>query len=252
MEKVRLVLAESNEEERVKLEQHIATWEEVELLAVASNGQEAIKIIGDNKPQVVISGLALKNSCGMELCEKIKEESDAKVIMLSSAFSDASIKLMVESGVDHYMERPFDPEVLRKRINMLAEPKNTKAAEVLANFPRINRKLDERISNIFLTIGIPAHIKGYTFAREGIKMYVERFGQIDSITKNVYPSIAKNFKSSPSKVERAIRHAIEVGWNRGRMERINEIFGVKVFDQKDKPTNSEFIALIADKLILEG
>ena len=114
------------------------------------------------------------------------------------------------------------------------------------------KKIDERIANIFITVGIPAHIKGYQFLREAIKLAVENPSIINSITKQLYPSIAKRFTTTPSKVERAIRHAIEVGWNRGRAESVNDIFGVKAFDRKDKPTNGEFIALIADKMLLEG
>jgi hypothetical protein len=114
------------------------------------------------------------------------------------------------------------------------------------------RKIDERISHIFITVGIPAHIKGYQFLREAIKLAVDNPSIINSITKQLYPSIAKKFTTTPSKVERAIRHAIEVGWNRGRADRVNDIFGVKAFDRKDKPTNGEFIALIADKMLLEG
>jgi len=114
------------------------------------------------------------------------------------------------------------------------------------------KKIDERISHIFITVGIPAHIKGYQFLREAVKLAVDNPSIINSITKQLYPSIAKRFDTSPSKVERAIRHAIEVGWNRGRADRVNDIFGVKAFDRKDKPTNGEFIALIADKMLLEG
>ena len=118
--------------------------------------------------------------------------------------------------------------------------------------PNSSKKIDERISHIFITVGIPAHIKGYQFLREAIKLAVDNPSIINSITKQLYPSIAKKFETTPSKVERAIRHAIEVGWNRGRAERVNDIFGVKAFDRKDKPTNGEFIALIADKMLLEG
>lgn len=133
----------------------------------------------------------------------------------------------------------------------------TDAAKVVQNFLGeqnvVNcKKIDERISHIFITVGIPAHIKGYQFLREAVKLAIENPSIINSITKQLYPSIAKSFSTTASKVERAIRHAIEVGWNRGRADRVNDIFGVKAFDRKDKPTNGEFIALIADKMLLEG
>jgi len=112
--------------------------------------------------------------------------------------------------------------------------------------------LAKRISNIFISVGIPAHIKGYTFLREAVRLTIDRPDIINSITKELYPAIAETHKTSASKVERAIRHAIEVGWSRGRIESINQIFGVKVYGQNDRPTNGEFIALIADKLILDN
>ena len=110
----------------------------------------------------------------------------------------------------------------------------------------------KRISNIFITVGIPAHIKGYQFLREAIKLTINRPEIINSITKELYPAIAKQFNTSASKVERAIRHAIEVGWSRGKIENINNIFGVRVYDQNDRPTNGEFIALVADKMMVDG
>lgn len=133
----------------------------------------------------------------------------------------------------------------------------TDAAKIVQNFlgepdTVTGKKIDERISHIFITVGIPAHIKGYQFLREAVKLAIENPSIINSITKQLYPSIAKSFSTTASKVERAIRHAIEVGWNRGRADRVNDIFGVKAFDRKDKPTNGEFIALIADKMLLEG
>lgn len=118
-----------------------------------------------------------------------------------------------------------------------------------ANFMKA---VNEKITNIFLTVGIPAHIKGYQFLREAIKMAIERPEIINSITKKLYPSIAEKFSTTASKVERAIRHAIEVAWNRGKIENINSIFGIKVYSQNEKPTNGEFIALVADKMLLEG
>jgi len=112
--------------------------------------------------------------------------------------------------------------------------------------------LMKRVSDIFVSVGIPAHIQGYKFMREAIILTIEDPGIINSITKQLYPNIAKTFGTSPSKVERAIRHAIEVGWSRGKIENINNLFGVKVYGQNDRPTNGEFIALIADKLMLDG
>ena len=114
------------------------------------------------------------------------------------------------------------------------------------------RALEEKISMIFMTVGIPAHIKGYQFLREAIKLTIDTPDIINCITKKLYPSIADKFETSASKVERAIRHAIEVAWNRGKIENINALFGVRVYGSNDKPTNGEFIALVADKMLIEG
>lgn len=114
------------------------------------------------------------------------------------------------------------------------------------------KALEEKISNIFITVGIPAHIRGYHFLREAIKMAVGEPEVVSSITKRLYPNIAKKFNTSASKVERAIRHAIEVAWNRGKIENINNIFGIRVYSSNEKPTNGEFIALVADKMLIEG
>ena len=123
----------------------------------------------------------------------------------------------------------------------------TKAGQVLNT-----NLLLKKISDIFITVGIPAHIKGYQFLREAVKLTIQQPEIINCITKQLYPQIAKEFNTSPSKVERAIRHAIEVGWSRGKIENINNIFGVKVYGHNDRPTNGEFIALIADKLLIDG
>ena len=117
--------------------------------------------------------------------------------------------------------------------------------------PEDFNKIEEKITNIFITVGIPAHIKGYQFLREAIKLAMENPDIINSITKKLYPSIAERFETSASKVERAIRHAIEVAWNRGKIENINSIFGLTVYSNNEKPTNGEFIALVADKMLLD-
>ena len=124
---------------------------------------------------------------------------------------------------------------------------DTRAAQTLGS-----GLLTKRISDIFITVGIPAHIKGYQFLRDAIKLTMQNPSIINSITKELYPTIASQYRTTSSKVERAIRHAIEVGWSRGRIENINNIFGVKVYGHNDRPTNGEFIALIADKLMVEG
>ena len=139
----------------------------------------------------------------------------------------------------------FSPQILEERILDLLKP------SVKEN-SKESKGLDEKISNIFISIGIPAHIKGYQFLREAVKLAVEKPEIIGSITKKLYPTIAERFETSSSKVERGMRHAIEVAWNRGKIENINSLFGLKIYSSNEKPTNGELIALIADKMIMEG
>ena len=151
------------------------------------------------------------------------------------------------------MIKPVSPQVLADRIaDLYTSYATTPSANTPTESTKSNKALEERISNIFITVGIPAHIKGYQFLREAIKMAIHSPEIINSITKELYPSIASKFETSASKVERAIRHAIEVAWNRGKIENINSVFGIKVYTNNEKPTNGEFIALVADKMLLEG
>ena len=145
------------------------------------------------------------------------------------------------------MLKPINLDVLVKRINDLFDTQNL----LVSSHIPANKEIEEKISNIFITVGIPAHIKGYQFLREAIKLAMDNPDIINSITKKLYPSIADKFDTSASKVERAIRHAIEVAWNRGKIENINSIFGLTVYSNNEKPTNGEFIALVADKMLLD-
>ena len=148
--------------------------------------------------------------------------------------------------------KPVSPAVVAARAKELASDTVKPAAVPAVREKRNPVSLDEKISGIFISIGIPPHIKGYGYLREGIKMAVEEPSIINNVTKQLYPKIAEKFNTTASKVERAIRHSIEVAWNRQRVDAINAVFGVRVYIGTDKPTNSEFIALVADKLILEG
>ena len=143
--------------------------------------------------------------------------------------------------------KPYSFLELKSKIMKLVSAAPTSKATV-----RVNRALDERLSNIFIRAGIPPHIKGYQFLRESVKFAVAHPEMINSITKKLYPAVAETYNTTSSKVERAIRHAIEVAWNRGKIENINAVFGIKIYGKGDKPTNGELIALIADKLIIES
>ena len=183
--------------------------------------------------------------CIMERCNR--ENLQVKFFVHSALSQETFVEKAMKLGAIYYLAKPFNGDVFLKRLKesttVIAKNQPSKSG---------TRELDEKISNIFITVGIPAHIKGYQFLREAIKMAISEPEIINSITKKLYPSIAKKFDTSSSKVERAIRHAIEVAWNRGKIENINSLFGVKVYSDNDKPINGEFIALVADKMLLEG
>ena len=148
------------------------------------------------------------------------------------------------------MAKPFSEKVLKDRMKELSlDKQELKPAGFMAPLHKIS--LEEKISKIFINVGIPPHIKGYSFLREGVKMAVEDPDIINNITKKLYPMIGEKYSTTASKVERAIRHAIEVAWNRGRIENINNLLGVRAYVGAEKPTNGEFIALVADKMLLE-
>ena len=151
------------------------------------------------------------------------------------------------------MVKPVSPQNLEMRIDELSKQAvnpDEKGEDLKQK--QNEKQLDEKISNIFISIGIPAHIKGYQFLREAVKLAVEEPEIIGSITKRLYPAIAEKFETSSSKVERGMRHAIEVAWNRGKIENINTLFGLRIYSSNEKPTNGELIALIADKMLMEG
>ena len=264
MKKIKILLAESNYEEKNALKEIFNKENKFEIVSCVEDGEEALSIANDYKVDVVVCNFALKKVDGITLCEKLKARENAiKMVMLSSAYSDFAIKRMVDSGVDFYCLRPFESQNLIRQILFMfdnATPNveniqthETVAAQKMSEFPLIaSKRLETNLADIFIEIGIPANIKGFTFLREAVRLTMQTPAIINAITKQLYPSIAEIHGTSPTKVERAIRHAIEVSVSRGKIEILNEIFNVKAFNVKDKPTNGEFIALIAEKLLIEG
>lgn len=182
---------------------------------------------------------------------ELKDRPNTQIILLTALGRDDFIARAMELGGAYYIVKPFDMEASAQRIldickKQAAQPQVRHEAPPSANAV----SSEEQLANLFLSIGIPAHIKGYGYLREAVRLVLDQPEIINRITKELYPGIARRFGTTPSKVERAMRHAIEVAWSRGRLENINQIFGYRVFEADDKPTNGEFIALIADKLRL--
>ena len=218
-----------------------------DVVATTNNGEELIELVNKFKPDLVITDIVLQGADGFKLLEKA-DLSKTKVIIQSSLSIDGFINKAISMGASYYCIKPFDFETLKDRIEDIMS--ENKSGGRMYNGK--NNQIEEKITNIFITVGIPAHIKGYQFLREAIKLAIANPEIINSITKKLYPTIAEKYSTSASKVERAIRHAIEVAWNRGKIENINNLFGIKVYSSNEKPTNGEFIALVADKMLIEG
>ncbi len=231
----------------------ILTSADFEVIGSSCYGNKAVEAVAESKPDFLILGIISFCLDGLEVMARVKEmKVNTKCIVISSITREEIIQKAFEEGAYYYFAKPLDEKVLVDRL--LGFMKKEQVAEVKSFSGEIKKSvsLDEKISKIFISVGIPPHIKGYTYLREGIKMAVKTPEVINNITKKLYPSIGEKYQTSASKVERAIRHAIEVAWNRGRIDSINSIFGVRAYVGSEKPTNGEFIALVADKMILEG
>lgn len=252
---ITILLADESKEQTQKLKTALEKNDNFKWVEVATGGEETLAKIESLKPMVVVMDVILSGIDGYAVIEEAKKKfAQSRFIVVSSLTSETFVQKAMNLGVDYYMLKPVSPELISKRIIELFTVNGAeKSVEIVESKKTVrNKLLEEKITNIFITVGIPAHIKGYHFLREAIKMAIDNPEVVNSITKKLYPSIAERFDTSASKVERAIRHAIEVAWNRGKIENINSVFGVKVYSNNEKPTNGEFIALVADKMLIEG
>lgn len=260
MQRIRLLIADDENACAENLARSFEGDADVEVVGVAKDGLDAIAKIETLQPDAVALDIVMPNLDGYGVLSNVdfsKLRKRPVFIMTSGLSGDAFIRKAIGAGADYYMLKPVSPQSLKERLIECTRVKYSPVSvkddsQVKQAIRRSRHTLDEKLANIFISVGIPAHIKGYQFLREAIKMTIDSPEVINSITKNLYPGIAANFNTSPSKVERAIRHAIEVAWNRGKIENINQIFGIKIYSSNDKPTNGEFIALLADKMIMEG
>ena len=247
MQRKSVFILQDTKESLDALTEKFASQVDYQVVGGAIDGISAITMIASKKPDVLILELVLSGYDGISVIEKVKAmELTTKIIVLSALRREEIIQQAVASGADYFMAKPYDFDLLLQRIDKILLGKGE------GNYQTIRKtSLEEKISKIFINVGIPPHIKGYSFLREGVKMAVEDPAIINNITKKLYPMIGEKYQTSASKVERAIRHAIEVAWNRGRRDSINSILGVRAYIGAEKPTNGEFIALVADKMLLE-
>ena len=260
-EKLRVLIADDNKDFCDIISQYLSKQEDIEVVAVVHDGVEALNQTLRHLPDLVVLDIIMPLMDGLGVMERLNEERPEKfpkVIILSAVGQDKITQRAIALGADYYMVKPFDLEVFLRRIRELSDNQyppfdRVPAAAVSMSSHSTgasekNRHLEADITNIIHEIGVPAHIKGYQYLREAITMVVHDIELLSGITKELYPGIARKFNTTPSRVERAIRHAIEVAWGRGRVDTINKLFGYTIHEEKGKPTNGEFIAMVADKL----
>ncbi len=270
-DKITILIADDNPDFAKTLTGYIEEDEELEIIAIARDGKQAVEMILNTEPDVVLLDVIMPHLDGLGVLEKIKEAKMKKppvCIMLSAVGQDKITQRAMDLGAEYYAIKPFDITVLLQRIKeiKLYQPTQFKSnnvnsinnREIKAQYIEISpdkkkaeENLEALVTNVIHEVGVPAHIKGYQYLREAIMMVINNIDIINQITKQLYPDIAVKYHTTPSRVERAIRHAIEVAWGRGQAETVENIFGYTISAAKGKPTNSEFIAMIADKLRLE-
>ncbi|PLT29140.1 sporulation transcription factor Spo0A [Peribacillus deserti] len=260
MKKIKVCIVDDNRELVGLLEEYISSQDDMEVAGIAHNGQDCLQMLSQVDPDVLILDIIMPHLDGLGVLERIrdiKKNSLPHVIMLTAFGQEDVTKKAVDLGASYFILKPFDMENLANNIRQISGKSNSfmkKPSSFTYKSSSMESKpknLDASITSIIHEIGVPAHIKGYLYLREAISMVYNDIELLGSITKVLYPDIAKKYNTTASRVERAIRHAIEVAWSRGNIDSISSLFGYTVSMTKAKPTNSEFIAMVADKLRLE-
>lgn len=251
--KIRLLIADDNKEFCQLIKEFLKNESDIEILGIANDGLDALKKAEKLKPDVLILDIIMPNLDGLGVIERLALKPDKpKIIVLSAVGQDKITQKAINLGADYYIVKPFDLNILVDRIREInIESIELKDRNTILSPQDKRKKLEIEITNVIHELGVPAHIKGYFYLREAIYMVINDVELLSAVTKVLYPTIAEKFDTTSSRVERAIRHAIEVAWNRGCVETLNSLFGYTIPREKGKPTNSEFIAMIADKLRME-
>ena len=248
MEKIKLLMVDDNVQLIEAVKEYFSKSSKIEVVFEAYDGQTGIELIEKEKDNfdVLILDLIMPNKDGLYVLEEMKNRGIDKKVIVSTSYNTVEvIRKVSDYGVNYYMLKPFDFLDFEKRILELFNKKESKNIDLHYN------NIQMSITKILHELGIPSHIKGYQYIREGVGIIFEKPETIGGITKELYPELAQKFDTTVSRVERAIRHAIEVSWNRGDWKLMEEIFGNSVDIDKAKPTNSEFMVTIADKLRLD-
>lgn len=240
-EQITVCIADNDEDYRRWLERELGSAGDIRIAASVSDGRQALAAAEQHRPQVLLLDPMLPGLDGVGLLRRLRDDSETKCILLSGYFGDGALQSARDAGAYALLPKPVDGASLLEHVHAAAAPQGVRPAP----------QLEAMVTAIIHEIGVPAHIKGYQYLREGIIITVQNMDVINAVTKVLYPEIAKRFGTTASRVERAIRHAIEVAWDRGDVDTLNSYFGYTIHNLRGKPTNSEFIAMIADKMRLD-
>ena len=250
--KIKLLIADSNTRWTKAIQEYLIDNQEIEFVGAYADGSSAWNAITESNPNVIIINMILPVIDGLGIIENIKNNLPYKpgTICVSSVQNEFMIKQAFSRGVAYFASLPIEIPVLMQRVLDIGRGSSSKNINFNGKIAVSSTQacIDEKITAILLAIGIPANIKGYPYLREAVTLAIEDTEIVNKITKELYPQIARKFDTSASKVERAVRHAIDVAWNRGRIKNMNEIFGIEIYSANDRPTNGEFIALVADRI----
>ncbi|HZK44527.1 MAG TPA: sporulation transcription factor Spo0A [Syntrophomonadaceae bacterium] len=257
---IKVLIADDNREFCGILTDYFTSESDFDLVDVCNNGMEVLEVLENKEVEVLILDLIMPYMDGIGVLESIRElnlNPFPKIIILTAFGQENITQKAVQLGADYYILKPFDLQALGDRVRQVARdvrPKTeSRSTTVPTTVPVTTPKnLEVEVTKIIHEIGVPAHVKGYQYVRAAIILVVEEINYLGAVTKELYPTIAQKYDTTPSRVERAIRHAIELAWDRGDLDNINKFFGYTISGEKGKPTNSEFIAIIADKLRLEN
>lgn len=248
--RIAVAVADDNREFCEILRQFLQEQPDIDVVAMAHNGAEVADMVVRSKPHVLILDIIMPHLDGIGVLERLgglNLNPRPKILILTAFGHENITQRTVDLGADYYILKPFNLDVLASRIRQLASAQGPQPLPA-----RGIKGLEFEVTNIIHEVGIPAHIKGYQYLREAILMVIDRVDLLGAVTKELYPSIASKYKTTATRVERAIRHAIEVAWSRGNYDAITKLFGYTVSGERGKPTNSEFIAMVADRLRMAG
>lgn len=257
---IKVLIADDNREFCGILKDYFTSEPEYELIDVCQNGMEVLEVLKKRDVEVLILDLIMPYMDGIGVLEKINElnlDKTPKIIILTAFGQENITQKAVQLGADYYILKPFNLQVLGDRVKQVARDvkiSSERRSQIssIAVHQAAPKNLEVEVTKVIHEIGVPAHVKGYQYLRDAIMLVVEEINYLGAVTKELYPTIAQKYDTTPSRVERAIRHAIELAWDRGDLDKINKFFGYTISGEKGKPTNSEFIAIIADRLRLEN